>query len=102
MCCPSVPGIPAPFQPKIPISIFYLNSGITSSAQPTRNTQAQTRKESPTMSLAINKNFFLLVILAFLTLLVVTFVVLAMVAHVNLLHLGTSFTTLPDVLSGSH
>ena len=54
------------------------------------------------MSLAINKNFFLLVILAFVTLLVVSFIVLAMVAHVNLLHMATSFTLLPDVATGHH
>ncbi len=83
--------------------MLYLNSGITltGTAGP-EHTQAHTRKDLQTMSLAINKNFFLLVILAFLTLLVVSFVVLAMVAHINLLHLGTSFNLLPDVASGSH
>ena len=54
------------------------------------------------MSLAINKNFFLLVILAFLTLLVVSFIVVAMVAHIDLYHMATSFTMFPDVASGSH
>jgi fatty acid desaturase len=96
-------GYPGAILMQDPISMLYLNSGITliGIAGP-EHTQAHTRKDLPTMSLAINKNFFLLVILAFLTLLVVSFIVIAMVAHIDLYHLATSFTTLPDVMNGSH
>ena len=96
-------GYPGAILTQNPISIFYLNSGITliGTADP-EHTQAHTRKDLPTMSLAINKNFFLLVILAFLTLLVVSFIVIAMVAHVDLLHFATSFTLLPDAVTGHH
>jgi len=54
------------------------------------------------MSLAINKNFFLLVILAFLTMLVVSFIAFAVVAHIDLQHLSTSFNLLPNALTGHH
>jgi hypothetical protein len=49
---------------------------------------AQPGKEQPRMSIALrNKQLLILVILAFLTVLIISFVLLGAVAHINVFHI---------------